>query len=252
MNSRRPVNRVTSKRKPAAEQSAQPQRRTVARPAGKRDARPVKTAGSRTAEKPQRPERVAPGLQWFARPVPRIVARPKPTPVSGPSWTVVAVVAVFAVLLGTFAVFGALRPGVDDSNKAFVDNKATEEVKAAAENALKTIYSTDSANVAGYKAALPNVLTGAMLTEFDKYADTTFSSLGQAQVRADAKPGPSGVTLLTSDRAELIVNLVVSASKGGVAQQSAFGPVIVRMQKVGGKWLASEIPDRPVLQAPPQ
>ncbi|WP_225731544.1 MULTISPECIES: hypothetical protein [unclassified Nocardia] len=238
MASGRPVNRVTSKRKPA--ETAQ---RAKPRPAA---ARATRTRVSGSAARPRRdPE---PAAAPTRRPKLRL---PRP---AGPkrSWFGVAALSVAAVLLGAFAVLAALRPGVDDSNKAFIDTKSTEEVKAAAENALKTIYSTDAKNVDGYKAALRGVLTGTMLAEFDKYADTTFSALGQAQVKADAKPGPTGVTMLTDDRAELLVNLVVSASKGGEAQPSATGPIIVRMQKVNGHWLASEIPDRPVLQAPPQ
>jgi Mce-associated membrane protein len=41
-----------------------------------------------------------------------------------------------------------------------------------------------------------------------------------------------------------MVNLVVSANKDGVAQESASGPIVLRMQKKDGHWLASDIVDR--------
>ncbi len=148
------------------------------------------------------------------------------------------------MLLGGFAVVAALRPGVDDSNRAFVDNKTTEEVRAAADHALRTVYAYDVKNIDGYRDAAKQVLTGKMLADLDKYADTTISAVKQAQTSADAKADPIGVTLLADDRAELLVNLVVSATKNGVAQQSVAGPIVLHMQKVGDRWLASDIVDQ--------
>ncbi len=53
-----------------------------------------------------------------------------------------------------------------------------------------------------------------------------------------------GVKVLDGDRAELITNVTVSAESNGVAQDSASGPLIVRMEKVGGVWLLSDIADQ--------
>lgn len=149
-----------------------------------------------------------------------------------------------SLLLTAFAVVAAFKPGVDDGNKAFVDTKATQEVTAAADNALKTVYSYDVKTVGGYKDAVHKVVTGKMRGDFDKFADTTISAIQQAQSTAQATPDPIGVTLLTDDRAELLVNLTVSATKNGAPQESASGPIVLHMQKVDGHWLASEIADR--------
>ncbi|MBB5914495.1 hypothetical protein BJY24_003362 [Nocardia transvalensis] len=148
------------------------------------------------------------------------------------------------MLLSAFAVVAFFRPGVADGNEAFVDTEATQEVTAAADHALKTVYSYDVKTVGGYKDAVHQVVTGKMRGDFDKFADTTVSAIQQAQSTAQATPEPIGVTLLTGDRAELLVNLTVSATKNNVPQESASGPVVLHMQKIDGHWLASEITDR--------
>lgn len=160
------------------------------------------------------------------------------------SWGLAAGLLLAAVVVTAVAVVAALRPGVEDGNRAFVDTKATQEVTAAADNALKTIYSYDIKTIGGYKDSVHKVVTGKMLGDFDKFADTTVSAVQQAQSTATATPDPIGVTLLTSDRAELLVDLTVAATKNGVPQESASGPIVLRMQKINGHWLASEIADR--------
>ncbi|QIS06391.1 hypothetical protein F5X71_32420 [Nocardia brasiliensis] len=235
MTSRKPVNRLTPKRRPGTEpqrtsSAATPRNTAIRKPRVSGTARPVGKRQARTQQRPE-PTRTSPS---------RVRA-----PRAGRSfWTWVAGCLIAAVLLGGFAVLAAFRPGVDDSNRAFVDNKTTEEVRAAAEHALRTVYAYDVKNIDGYRDAAKQVLTGKMLADLDKYADTTISAVKQAQTSADAKADPIGVTLLADDRAELLVNLVVSATKNGVAQQSVAGPIVLHMQKVGERWLASDIVDQ--------
>ncbi|MBH0778402.1 hypothetical protein [Nocardia bovistercoris] len=230
MNTRRPVNRVTSKRRPSAGAITRP------RKVAGRVPHPVSSAAEAVAQTP--PSRGARAEGASDAPPRRRFGRP------GSSWTVVIGSLVAAVLLAGFAAVAATRPGVNDSNAAFVDTAGTEEVRAAAEHALHTIYAYDIKDIDGYQAAVRSVVTGAMLTDLDKFADTTISAIKQSQTSADARVEPIGVTMLTDDRAELLVNLVVSSTKGGAAQQSVAGPVVLRMQKVDGRWLASDIVDR--------
>ncbi|MFC8526753.1 hypothetical protein [Nocardia sp. NPDC057227] len=159
-------------------------------------------------------------------------------------WGVPIACLLAAAVLAGFAVIAALRPGVPDNDKAFVDSGATEEVRAAADNALKTIYGYDVTAIDGYPDAVRQVVTGDMLKDLDQFAPTTIEAIKQSQTSATAAADPIGVTLLTDDRAELLVNLVVSATKDGAAQQSVAGPVVLRMTKVDGRWLAAEIVDR--------
>ncbi|WP_329413675.1 hypothetical protein OG563_13920 [Nocardia vinacea] len=236
MASRRPVNRVTPRNRPTVGRTAANTGSVTARRSNRAadeatTKRRTKVAGSaepvRPAQHPAEPSR-----PWSQR------LRP------GAGWGVVAALLLVAVLLGAFAAVAAFRPGIDDSNEAYVDSKATEEVTAAASHALKTIYAYDVNKLDGYKDAVHGVVTGQMLADFDKYADTNLAALKQAQTSADALADPIGVTLLTQDRAELLVNFVVSANKNGVAQQSASGPIVLKMQKVDGKWLAAAIVDQ--------
>ncbi|MCP2277680.1 hypothetical protein [Nocardia amikacinitolerans] len=226
MNTRRPVNRVTPKRR-TAQPAARPTRRpkvTSARPTASRD---VPTREKQSAAAERRPRRFTPPRLRSAR-----------------SWAPVATALVAAVLLAGFAVVAAQRPGVPDENQAFLDTSATEEVRAAADHALRTIYGYDIEHIDDYEAAVRQVVTGEMLADLDEFAATTIDAIRQARTSADAKADPIGVTMLTEDRAELLVNLVVSATKDGVAQQSVAGPVVLRMQKVDGRWLAGGIVDQ--------
>ncbi|MGQ4617799.1 hypothetical protein [Nocardia sp. R7R-8] len=243
MTSRRPVNRVTSKRRPTTE----PSRTASARAERPAPARKPRVAGvSRPATESQTPraEQNRAGASRWRKIVSPGTDRPRRRPTGRPRWGITAALLIAALLLGGFAWLAARRPGVDTSNQAYVDNAATQEVRAAADNALRTVYAYDVKNIDGYRDTAKQVLTGKMLADLDKYAGTTISAVKQAQTSADAKADPIAVTLLTNDRAELIVNLVVSATKDGVAQQSVSGPVVLQMQKVNGRWLASDIVDR--------
>ncbi|WP_406266706.1 hypothetical protein OH799_20805 [Nocardia sp. NBC_00881] len=247
MTSRRPVNRVTSKRRPGAEHPSRAATTRTERPAPSGRTRPAGASratiarGKSGAE--QRPERGSAPSRFGKVVVP--TAAPSPGSGAGSAhWTLVSGLLIAAVLLGAFAVVAAKRPGVDTSNQAFVNNEATQEVRAAADHALRTVYAYDVKNIDGYRGTAAQVLTGKMLADLDKYAGTTISAVKQAQTSADAKADPIAVSLLTEDRAELLVNLVVSATKDGLAQQSVAGPVVLHMQKVDGRWLASDIVDQ--------
>ncbi|MBO0852989.1 MAG: hypothetical protein J2P18_04405 [Nocardia sp.] len=242
----RPVsNRTTSAASTATKSASAKSAGTVAgrsatsKPAaGRPGIRRSRTAMVRAGSAPSRPKAARPRPS-MPRPRPNLPRLRLPG-----SWGMAGWLIAVSVLLTAFAVIAALRPGVGDGNKAFADNTATQEVTAAADNALKVVYSYDVKSIGGYKDAVHKVVTGKMRTDFDKFADTTVSSIQQAQSSAQAKPDPIGVTLLTDDRAELLVNLTVSATKDGVPQQSASGPIVLRMEKVDGSWKASEISDR--------
>ncbi|WP_228786430.1 hypothetical protein [Nocardia terpenica] len=235
MESRRPVNRVTSRRRPAAGST----RATAAKnPAKKTPTRRV--AGRATAADARRAS--------IADTPPAASRRPRLPRPRAPRWSsprrslVLGIVAV--VLLAIFAGIAALRPGVDYNNRAFVDNAETEQVKNAASQILTTVYGTDAKNLAGYKDAAKKVLTGKALADSDKYLDTVAQAVQQTDTKATVRNDPIGVTLLTKDHAELLVNMTVGVTKDGVAQQSMTGPILIRLDRVDGRWLASDLPDR--------
>ncbi|WP_228783118.1 hypothetical protein [Nocardia cyriacigeorgica] len=265
MAERRPVNKVSSRR--PVERAPRSVRRTGTPSTGSRgivssstrasgtragarsaDSRgPAATTGANAARASRTKITRAARL---SRPVPsgrdrrRFLPRRRPRAERARSWTLPLACGVAALALAAFAVIAALRPGVPDDNAAFVDNAATEEVRAAAEHALRTVYGYQLKDIDDYQAAVSQVLTGKMRAELDSYAATTISAIKQAGTSTEAHVEPVGVTKLTGDRAEVLVNLVVSAEKDGIAQQSVAGPVVLQMRKVDGRWLAEDIVDR--------
>ncbi|WP_231390287.1 hypothetical protein [Nocardia sp. CNY236] len=181
------------------------------------------------------------------RAAPAAPDRSSESDVRRPRRGVTAGLLVAAVLLGGFAWIAAQRPGVDSpadpSNQAFVNDAATQEVRAAAAHALGTIYSVDQENIEAYRGNVEQVLTEEMFEAQDEFTGYTLAQFERAQAGADAVADPIAVSLLTDDRAELLVNLIVSTTKDGVAQQSSYNPGVVHMQKVDGRWLVSDIID---------
>ncbi|MCM6775033.1 hypothetical protein NDR87_24350 [Nocardia sp. CDC159] len=229
MESRRPINRVSSRRRPAAG-TAPATKTTTRRVAGRPNTTDKQRAAARATEHAETRTR---------RRLPRL------RPGGGSAqWRPASLLTVAALLLAAFAVTAAFRPGVDDSNRAFLDNSETERVKAAAAQVLSTVYGTDAKNLAGYKDAAKRVLTGKALADSDKYLDTVVQAVQQTGTKADIRTDPIGVTLLTHDHAEVVANMTVGLTKDGAVQQSATGPILVRLEKVGDRWLASDLPDR--------
>ncbi|WP_254699009.1 mammalian cell entry protein [Rhodococcus sp. SGAir0479] len=160
------------------------------------------------------------------------------------SWRLVAALGVAAVVLAVFAVVAALRPGAEVNNTAFVDIAGTSEVTEAARSALETLYAYAPDSIDQYPDRAHAVLTDSMRAEFDKTVEPTVSAVKQSGTSTTVQLSDVGVKVLDGDRAELIVNMTVSAEMNGVAQDSASGPLIVQMEKVGGVWLLSDIADQ--------
>ncbi|MFI1919065.1 hypothetical protein [Nocardia sp. NPDC020380] len=244
MASKRPVNRVTPQRRPAAQRGSA-SRTTAADVRGGETARGTSPAGARTAgSRPGKTAQRGPAAPKY----PAAQSKPKSAGPGGfwRTWGVAVGCGIATVLLAALAIVGYLRPGVDDGNKAYVDNKSTEEVKAAADNALSTLYgySAKDLDKDKWKAAVAGVLTDSMRQDFDKYIDTTYDAVKQAQTDTKVTTDPVGVTLLTDDHAELLVNLNVAAVQNGKPEPLASGPIVVRLQKVNGHWLTSAITDK--------
>ncbi|MFI5780421.1 hypothetical protein [Nocardia sp. NPDC051570] len=231
MNSRRPINRVTSRRRPA----------TSTAPAKKTTTRRVAGRPGPVDQRKSMPAPVGDRTDSGRRRLPR---RADTARGGGPSrWRPAILCTVAALLLAAFAVTAAFRPGVDDSNRALVDNAETEQVKAAAAQVLSAVYAVDAKNLAGYKEAARKVLTGKALADSDKYLDGVAQAYQQTAAKSDVHTEPIGVTLLTSDRAEVLANTTVGITKDGAVQPSATGPILLRLEKVNGRWLASDLPN---------
>lgn len=166
------------------------------------------------------------------------------TRAGGPSRRLLAILGAAAAVLAAFAVVAAFEPGADVANTAYVDIGGTAEVSDAARSALNTLYTYSPDTIDAYPERARKVLTENMRGEFDKTIDPTVAAVKQGGTATTVQVTDVGVKVLDGDRAELITNVTVSAESNGVAQDSASGPLIVRMEKVGGVWLLSDIADQ--------
>lgn len=179
-----------------------------------------------------------------ARPAMEGEAGTGPTRAGGPSRRLLAILGAAAAVLAAFAVVAAFEPGADVANTAYVDIGGTAEVSDAARSALNTLYTYSPDTIDAYPDQARKVLTENMRGEFDKTIDPTVAAVKQGGTATTVQVTDVGVKVLEGDRAELITNVTVSAESNGVAQDSASGPLIVRMEKVGGVWLLSDIADQ--------
>lgn len=161
-----------------------------------------------------------------------------------PKWRLVAILGAVAIALAVFAGVAALEPGAEVSNTAYVDIGGTAEVTEAARSALNTLYTYSPDTIDAYPEQARKVLTESMRGEFDKTIEPTVAAVKQGGTSTTVQVTDVGLKVLDGDRAELITNVTVSAESNGVAQDSASGPLIVRMEKVGGVWLLSDIADQ--------
>lgn len=179
-----------------------------------------------------------------ARPAMEGEAGTGPTRAGGPSRRLLAILGAAAAVLAAIAVVAAFEPGADVANTAYVDIGGTAEVSEAARSALNTLYTYSPDTIDAYPDQARKVLTENMRGEFDKTIDPTVAAVKQGGTATTVQVTDVGVKVLDGDRAELITNVTVSAESNGVAQDSASGPLIVRMEKVGGVWLLSDIADQ--------
>ncbi|MDV6293816.1 hypothetical protein ACFW9U_15075 [Rhodococcus aetherivorans] len=225
---------------PATTATTAPQAPTPApvEPAGKAPT----ASGSETARKS------APGLRTPA-PVEDAGAEREPGEQPGGtvargSWRPVAILGGAAVALGAFAAVAAARPGATVSNEAWVDSAATAEVTAAAGHAIETMHGYNHETIEQDFAEIREVLTPPMREEFDLTAEVTKQAAVQTHTATEVRIDHIGASMLDDDRAEVAAFISVSATGDAVAQGSASAPLLVRMERIDGKWLVSEIRDR--------
>lgn len=233
MSNRRPVNRVTRRPKVAG---------TAAKASDTENAESVVDDAASTTAVEDRKAPWRPSKSFTLPNVGDYLARLRPA--TAPSLKLFVGLVVAAVLLTALAVLAAFKPGANPANQAFIDAAATDQVKAAARTTLTTLYGYDAAHIDGWKDAADKVITGKMRQDFDKTADVTISGIKQTGVKTDVSVDPIGVTQLQGDKAEVLVNLQVSSTKDGQSGDAARGPLVLRMVKVDGKWLGSDVVDK--------
>ena len=159
------------------------------------------------------------------------------------TWKLVGVLGAVAVVLGVFAVVAAFKPGADITNTAWVDEGGTAEVTKAGTEAIETLYTYSYETIDQDFEKARGYLNDAKREEFDSTADTTKEAAIQTKTATQASVTDIGVTVLDGDRAELLAHMNVSATGDAVAQGSAATPLSIKMEKIDGKWVLSDISD---------
>ena len=159
------------------------------------------------------------------------------------TWKLVGILGAVAVVLGVFAVVAAFKPGADITNTAWVDEGATAEVTKAGTEAIETLYTYSYETIDQDFEKARGYLNDAKRDEFDSTADTTKEAAIQTKTATQASVTDIGVTVLDGDRAELLAHMNVSATGDAVAQGSAATPLSIKMEKIDGKWVLSDISD---------
>ena len=87
------------------------------------------------------------------------------------------------------------------------------------------------------------VLTPEMQEQFDRTAEVTKQAAVQTHTVTQVDVTHIGVSMLDDSRAEVAAYINVSATGDGIAQGSAAAPLRVRMERIDGRWLVSELTD---------
>ena len=159
------------------------------------------------------------------------------------TWKLVGILGAVAVVLGVFAVVAAFKPGADITNTAWVDEGGTAEVTKAGTEAIETLYTYSYESIDQDFEKARGYLNDAKRDEFDSTAGTTKEAAIQTKTATQASVTDIGVTMLDGDRAELLAHMNVSATGDAVAQGSAATPLSIKMEKIDGKWMLSDISD---------
>jgi Mce-associated membrane protein len=171
------------------------------------------------------------------------VGDPAPGPAAQRSTRPLVLLGAAAVALGAFAAVAAFQPGAKVENRAWVDAAATRDVQRAATQAIETMHGYDYETIDADFDAIRNLLTPEMQEQFDRTAEVTKQAAVQTHTVTQVAVTHIGTSMLDDSRAEVAAYINVSATGDGIAQGSAAAPLLVRMEKIDGRWLVSGLTD---------
>lgn len=149
------------------------------------------------------------------------------------------------VVAGAVGAYLATEPGVDVTNRAFVNQSETDEVLSAATANVQRLVAIDHETLDEYHDSLGEFLTPNLVTELDENWPTLRDSYEQTSTSVDANVSEAGLSYLEGDRAEVLLVQDVSMTRDGAAAGSTSGTYLVGLDKVDGVWKLSRIPDLP-------
>jgi Mce-associated membrane protein len=178
-----------------------------------------------------------------------------PVPVTAPDSTggdrrqarvLVAVAVLGVVLVALSVVFGmawkSARESGPTANQAFVDSGETSALVGQATNAIITLYSYDYRKLPENEAAARSVITGRFAREFDRVFAPVKQRAPQEQAEVRTSVPAVAVTMLTGDRARLLMMVNQTGTRGPDLQATgATARLVVDAERVAGRWKIAEV-----------
>jgi Mce-associated membrane protein len=222
---------------PARQPPAEPER---SRPSGKRRPRPT--------PKPQAEREPAPTAETPAEPMRAADTTDEVVPIEGrrrPGLAVPLVLAVVTVVLGGLAVWFGVQwshARGSSANTALADAPTTAEVAGQVTSAVNAVFSYDYTNLAKTQQAVPKVLTGTALCQYNElFKQVKAQAPGQKLVLTTTVQD-KGVELLQGDRARVLLALDQHDTRAQTNQTTDSQAVIaVNAIRQGGVWKISSI-----------
>jgi Mce-associated membrane protein len=161
--------------------------------------------------------------------------------------TVAVVLAVVAVLIGGLAAwFGVewahVRGGASASNTALTDSATTSEVTGQLTSAVNTIFSYDYTNMAKTEKAVPQLLTGNALCQYNQLFKVVQQQAPAEKLVLTTTVQTKGIQLLQGNTARMLV-LVDQHDTRASTNQTSDSPSVFAVNAVrqGGTWKISAI-----------
>ncbi|WP_130348892.1 hypothetical protein [Herbihabitans rhizosphaerae] len=159
----------------------------------------------------------------------------------------VIVLLVLAVLLVGVGVFCLLRGGSAEGgggNSAVVDTGTTAEVTGQVRDGLEKIFSYRHDDLAATERTARGLLTGDAVGQYGVLFDQVRRMAPEQRLSLRSSVVSSGVTVLSGDRATLLVFLDQNGIRGDGTPSIAAAQLTVSAQRVDGRWLISGLQPR--------
>ncbi|GAA4806865.1 hypothetical protein [Tomitella cavernea] len=134
-------------------------------------------------------------------------------------------------------------PHPADVNTAFVDQSATAQAAQSARDIVQGVFSYSYQDLDAYQASLAKFLNKDMLASYQQTADQNIQIITQAEttIKATVGEGNVGIEKLDGDEATAVVIMERSGTNGDSQQISDAAPLRVQMEKVDGRWKATDM-----------
>lgn len=221
---------------PAPQAPAEPERQ---RPAGERRPRPTPKPRADAEPAPAAERRRAASVADTADETVSSAGRQRP------GLAVPLALAVVTVVVGGLAVWFGVQwshARGSSSNTALVDAATTSEVAGQVTSAINTVFSYDYTNLAKTEQAVPKLLTGTALCQYNElFKQVKAQAPGQKLVLTTTVQD-KGVELLQGDRARVLLALDQHDTRAQTNQTTDAQAVIaVNATRQGGTWQISSI-----------